>query len=137
MPEIDQMRCSDEEIIRGLVQAENSSGEAPKFTDNVIYVSGAYPQPLTSLEQLTAARTQRAALNQPRPNESSTCEIGRLVVAEARDMAYEFGKLTLRWDSPAGHRTGLDATYVRIWRKLGGEWMVEVSIVHPHRFLPQ
>ena len=47
-------------------------------------------------------------------------------------MAYEFGYGDLSWDTPEKKHISFEASYLRVWRKINGEWKVEVSFARPN-----
>ena len=113
----------DEQALRELIQQQNDGKDVIKYTDNAIFVSGAYPRaPIIGRE---AAKPFREELAKQRPNQSSKKHVERLVVSKSADMAYDFGSFTSTWDAADKKQTGFNGTYLRIWRKIDGEWQVD------------
>lgn len=123
---------SDEQTIRNLVAQENEGQQVIQTTDNHIFVSGAYPRPLIG-KQRNAEDQQRADnIKSKRQNFTQKSRIERLEVAQAGDMAYEFGYSDLSWDTPKKKHIAFEASYVRVWRKIDGSWEVDVFFARPN-----
>jgi len=114
---------ADERALRELVRLENEGKQVIKFTDQSIIASGAHPRPVIGPEARKQANEElsRNRLNQNRKN-----EIARLVISNSGDMAYEYGNFTLSFDTPEKKNVSFNGAYLRVWRKVGGEWMAEV-----------
>ena len=56
----------------------------------------------------------------------------RLAVSRSGDMAYEFGNFTMSFETPEKKHVNFSGSYLRVWRKVGGEWMVDVLSARPH-----
>ena len=123
---------SDEAILRDLIQQADEGKQVIKSTEDLIFVSGAYPRPLIGRKEFEAARPPAQEIAKLRPNEKSHHEVLRLVVSESKDMAYEFGNYTISWDGGDSKRTGVEGSYVRIWRKQDGVWKREVHFAKPN-----
>ena len=65
-----------------------------------------------------------------RQNFSNKRRIERIVVSKAGDMAYEFGYTDLSWDTPEKKHICFEASYLRVWRKINGEWKKRKYILH-------
>lgn len=123
---------SDEQTIRDLVAQENEGKHVIQFTDNRIFVSGAYPRPLIG-QQMNAGDQQRNdQMQKERQNVSQKSRIERLEVAQAGDIAYEFGYSDLSWDTPQKKHIAFEASYLRVWRKVQGQWKVDVFFARPN-----
>jgi ketosteroid isomerase-like protein len=120
-----QTTQSDEQRIRNIVQRADTDEGAIKYTENRIFVSGLYPRPIIGKRNEEEEKIYASA-RETRKNPELKTEIARLVVSESKDMAYEFGKRAMSWDNKDGKRTGFESSYLRVWRKIKGEWLVEV-----------
>ncbi|MCI0389972.1 MAG: nuclear transport factor 2 family protein [Acidobacteria bacterium] len=118
----------DERALRELVRLENEGKQVIKFTDQSISVSGAYPGPVIGPE---ARKKANEEVNRNRLNQTRKNEIVRLVVSKSGDMAYEYGNFTMSFDTPEKKHVSFSGAYLRVWRKVGGEWMVEVLLARP------
>lgn len=123
---------TDEQTIRDLVAQENEGKSVIKMTDDRIFVSGAYPMPMIGKEVSPENQQASDKIKAERRNFKQQFRIERLVVAQAGDMAYEFGYATLDWDKPDNSHVSGESTYLRVWRKLQGEWKVEVRFARPN-----
>jgi ketosteroid isomerase-like protein len=121
-------RKNDEQALRELLRLESEGKNVIKFTDQSIIASGAYPHPVIGPEARKQANEElsRKRLNQKRNN-----EIARLVVSESGDMAYEYGNFTMSFDTPEKKSVSFNGVYLRVWRKVGGEWMAEIVFARP------
>ena len=122
---------SDEQTIRSLV-AQQNAGKMPAFTDNRIFVSGAYPQPMIGKDMSDDNKAAEQRMKKERLNFRSTSTIQRLEIAKAGDMAYEFGTANLSWDTPDQKHVAFESSYLRVWRKLDGQWKVDVFFARPN-----
>lgn len=122
---------SDEQTIRSLV-AQQNAGKMPAFTDNRIFVSGAYPKPMIGKDMSDENKAAEERMKKERLHFRSTSSIQRLEVAKAGDMAYEFGTANLSWDTPDQKHVAFESSYVRVWRKVDGQWKVDVFFARPN-----
>lgn len=124
--------ASDEQTIRNLVAQEAEGKQQIQTTDDRIFVSGAYPRPIIGKEM--SAENQRISdqIKADRLHFSRKDRIERLMVSQAGDMAYEFGYSDLAWDTPEKKHVRFEASYLRIWRKLQGQWKVDVFFIRPN-----
>lgn len=118
---------SDEQLLRNLIQQENEGKNVIKRTEDSIFVSGAYRRPMIG-------RAARKAEGSPkdRLNESRKGELMRLVISQSGDMAEEFGNFTLSFDQPDKKHISFDGSYLRVWRKINGEWLEDAFFARPN-----
>ena len=123
---------ADEQAIRNLVAQANEGKNVVQSTDDVIFVSGPYPRPFIGK---TNEERQRIAdsLSKVRSNFSYKREIVRLVVAKSGDIAYEFGNGVINFDNANKEHQTVNNSYVRTWRKVNGQWMVDIVFHRPNR----
>jgi ketosteroid isomerase-like protein len=124
---------TDEQVLRNLIRQENEGKNVIKFTEDSIFVSGAYPRPLIGRENRRAAQQRSEELGKSRPNQITKREVKRLVVSQSGDIAYDFGDFTISYDAPDKKRTGFSGSYLRVWRKVGGEWQVDAFFARPNQ----
>jgi ketosteroid isomerase-like protein len=115
---------ADEQALRDIIQQQDEGKDVMKYTDNAIFVSGALPRPIIGRE--VGLRTKEE-IAKSTPNRTTKREVERLVVSKSADMAYEYGNFTTTHDGPDKKRTGFNGSYLRVWRKLDGQWKVDVS----------
>jgi len=129
-------RRADEAAIRALVAKMQTEPRAARRTDDAVFVSGLYPRPILFSEGKPVGDVQplAEARSEQRRNVQSRDEIVRLEVAAAGDMAYEFGNSTLAFDmaDTKEHRS-FNTSYLRVWRKVAGEWRIAAHFVRPNR----
>ena len=71
-------------------------------------------------------------MKKARLNEMQKTELVRLVIADSKDMAYDFGNFTLDYDTPDKKHVSFGGSYLRVWRKIKGEWMSEAFFARPN-----
>ncbi len=123
--------AADEQTIRGLV-AQFNTGKVPTYTDERIFVSGAFAKPQIGKEVSEEDKARRDKMQKERLNFKQNSRIQRLEVAKAGDMAYEFGLADLSWDTPEKKHIAFESSYLRVWRKVEGEWKVDVFFARPN-----
>ena len=47
-------------------------------------------------------------------------------------MAEEFGNFTLSFDQPDKKHISFDGSYLRVWRKIKGEWLEDAFFARPN-----
>jgi ketosteroid isomerase-like protein len=118
---------SDEQVLRDLVCQENEGKDTIKFTEDSIFVSGAYPRPLIGRAAREQAQSSRRITNR-----SIKDEVVRLVVSQSGDMAEEFANFTLSFDNPDKTHVSFNGSYLRVWRKKDGQWKVDAFFARPN-----
>ena len=118
---------SDEQVLRDLVRQENEGKKMIKFTEDCIFVTGAHPRPVIGRSALEQALSR---LN--RSNRLIKDEIVRLVVSQSDDMAEEFGNFTMSYDESNKKHISFDGSYLRVWRKVNGEWLADAFFARPN-----
>ncbi len=121
------LALSDEQVLRDLVRQENEDKKMIKFTEDCIFVTGAYPRPLIGRAAHEQARSHLRISNR-----SIKDEIVRLVVSQSADMAEEFGNFEMSYDEPNKKHISFNGSYLRIWRKINGEWLVDAFFARPN-----
>src|ERR1022692_205203 len=118
---------SDEQLLRKLIQQDNEGKNVIKCTEDSIFVSGAYPRPA-----IGRAAQKAEFRGKDRSNESRKGEVVRLVISQSGDMAEEFGNFTLSFDRPDKKHISFDGSYLRVWRKIKGEWLEDAYFARPN-----
>ena len=86
----------------------------------------------SSSEALSVMTAGSGAGHASRSNESRKGELVRLVISQAGDMAEEFGNFTLGFDQPDKTHISFDGSYLRVWRKIRGEWLEDAYFARPN-----
>ena len=123
---------TDEQTLRDLISRADTDPNAIKRTDDAIMVSGAFPRPIVGREQWEAMRSNRDGMKKARLNEMQKTELVRLVIADSKDMAYDFGNFTIDYDTPDKQHVSFNGSYLRVWRKIKGEWKGEAFFARPN-----
>lgn len=121
---------SDEQTIRDMIKQENENQVRPKTTEEVILAPVGTPRPFVGKQAYVAGIQE---LSKMRPNTKLNRVPERVVVAESKDLAYEYGNQTMSWDKPEGGRSEGQGSYIRIWRKINGEWLLEAFMARPNQ----
>jgi hypothetical protein len=118
---------TDEQLLRKLIQEDNEGKNVIKRTEDSILVTGAYPRPLIG-------RAVQEAVGPPRDrsNVSRKKEVVRLAISQSGDMAEEFGNFTMSFDKPDKTHISFDGSYLRVWRKIKGEWLEDAFFARPN-----
>jgi len=118
---------TDEQLLRKLIQENNEGKNVIKRTEDSIFISGAYPRPMIgrAVQEALGSRKDRS-------NESRKGELVRLVISQSGDMAEEFGNFTLSFDQPDKTHISFDGSYLRVWRKIRGEWLEDAYFARPN-----
>ena len=120
-------QARDRRMIRNLIRQENDGRRVIKYTNEPIFVSGAYPRPLTGAQARSELRDDNRGKRTVRQ------EMIRLTISKSRDVAYDFGNFRMSYDDPEGKRVSLSGSYLRVWRKLVGKWKVDALFARPNR----
>lgn len=118
---------SDEQLLRKLIQEDNDGENVIKRTEDSVFVSGAYPRPM-----IGHAAQEALGPHKDRSNESRKGEVLRLVISQSGDMAEEFGNFTLSFDQPDKKHISFAGSYLRVWRKINGEWLEDAFFARPN-----
>jgi ketosteroid isomerase-like protein len=110
---------TDEQLLRKLIQEDNEGKNVIKPTEDSIFVNGAYRRPTIG----RAAREKEESRLKDISNVSRKSEVVRLAISQSGDMAEEFGNFTLSFDKPDKTHISFDGSYLRVWRKINGEWL--------------
>jgi hypothetical protein len=118
---------SDEQLLRKLIREDNEGKNVIKRTEDSIFVSGAFPHSMIghAVEEALGPRKERS-------NESRKGEVVRLVISQSGGMAEEFGNFTLSFDQPDKKHISFDGSYLRVWRKINGEWLEDAFFARPN-----
>jgi ketosteroid isomerase-like protein len=127
-----QKSKTDETMLRDLISRADREPNVIKRTDDTIFVSGALARPLVGKQERAAMQSKMGEVNQQRINQIQKTELVRLVIAKSKDMAYDFGNFTLSYDTPDKKHVEFTGSYLRIWRKVKGEWMTEAFFARPN-----
>ena len=123
--------AAEEQHIRELIRrAQSGERDVIQATDDSIFVSGAYPEPIIGREEL---RKNAEQLRQQRRNMAATPLGERLVVvAQSGDLAYDYGTYHMEFDDAEGRHVAIDGASLRAWRKVDGQWKPAVTVAHPY-----
>jgi hypothetical protein len=111
---------TDEQLLRKLIREENEGKHVIKTTEDSIYVHGAYRRPMIGR---AAQEKEESRSLKDISNVSRKSEVVRLAISQSGDMAEEFGNFTLTFDKPDKTHISFEGSYLRVWRKINGEWL--------------
>lgn len=124
--------AGNEQTIRQLVADQNAGKQVIAYTENRIFVIGPFARPSIGKND-PAYRQVMDSLGNVRRNVKAIQQIVRLEVAGSGDMAYEYGEGQTEYDDQNNQHTAFTNSYVRIWRKVNGQWLVDVFFARPNR----
>lgn len=109
------------------------TADAALVTDDIVYVTGQYEQPLEGKQAIAEARQRlRQEPSRARKNEKRTTTIKRLRIADSGELAYEYSEAKNEFDRPDGTHVAGTVSMLRVWRKAGDSWKVEAAFIRPN-----
>ena len=120
---------TDEQLLRKLIQEDNEGKNVIKPTEDSIFVNGAYRRPMIGR---AAQEKEESRSLKDISNVSRKSEVVRLAISQSGDMAEEFGNFTLSFDKPDKTHISFDGSYLRVWRKINGEWLEDAFFARPN-----
>ncbi len=127
--------AAEEAAIRKIIAAHDQKGGGglegvPQLEDRVIW-TGSAKRPMVGdeKEQLLSASS---VLNRVPGHTTIKTEPIRIVIAESRDLAYEYGKVTTEFDLKSGEHVKLEAGLLRVWQKQDGNWKEAAVFTRPY-----
>lgn len=123
----------EEQVLRSLIEKErNGDATAIKRTNTYVFASGRFVRPIMGKPDEEQVKEDADAVAD-RKNQKMTSKTNRLEVAKSGDLAYEFGEYKLEFDRQNNEHVAIEGTYVRTWKKVDGQWMVDLHYVRPNR----
>ena len=127
--------ADEEAAIRKVIAAHDQKGGGglegvPQLADRVIW-TGAEKRPMVGDERGELLSTSSAPNRVPGHTTIRTEPI-RIVIAESRDLAYEYGKVTTEYDLKSGEHVKLEAGLLRVWQKQDGDWKEAAVFTRPY-----
>jgi len=116
---------AEEAAIRAVIAAAKTP-----YTDDSVFWTGLYKRPVVGKE--TPEPFPDSGIGK-RKNQKNTTKVERLQVAASGDMAWEFSYVHTEYDSdetPSQHKS-FDASLLRVWEKVNGEWKVAAIFGRP------
>ena len=123
---------TDEQTIRNLIAQENEGKNVIQSTDSIVFVAGPFPRPLVG-KMNPERQAISDSISKVRSNSTYKREVVRLVVAKSGDIAYEFGNGVINYVNPQKEPVVVNNSYVRTWKKVNGQWMVDIAFYRPNR----
>jgi ketosteroid isomerase-like protein len=123
--------AEEEAAIRKAIAASAGHVQDYSLPDSVFW-SGAYKRPTVGKETPEEVSGANAVSSRVPGSVKTTSEPIRIVVAESRDLAYEYGKYNLQFDLKSGEHVGFDGGVLRVWQKQNGEWKMAATFVRPY-----
>jgi hypothetical protein len=89
---------------------------------------------LEGVPQLAERVIWTGAEKRPMVGEHTTIktEPTRVVIADSRDLAYEYGKVTTEFDLKSAEHVKLEAGLLRVWQKQDGNWKEAAAFARPY-----
>ena len=121
----------EEAAIRKIIAAALTASTMPQLPDHIFW-SGPIKRPTVGDEKAEPKDYPNAIGNRVPGSQKARIEPIRIVVADSRDLAYEYSKGTVEFDLKAGGHVRADTGVLRVWQKQGGEWKVAASFARPY-----
>ncbi len=113
---------NEEQILQHIIKSKHYED-----ADDIWFMTNAYPHPIVGKDQLYSRID-----NLPRTNVERQDHPERIVVSPSGDMAYDYGHADQRWtDTGTGKKHHVRAAYLRVWKKVNGEWQVAAETARP------
>ncbi len=127
--------AAEEAVIRKIIGAHDQKGGGglegvPQLADRVIW-TGSAKRPMVGDEKEQLLGTSSVPDRLPGHTTIKTEPI-RIVVADSRDLAYEYGKITTEFDLNSGEHVKLEAGLLRVWQKQDGNWKEAAVFTRPY-----
>ncbi len=129
------INADEEAAIRKIIAAHDQKGEGglegiPQLADRVIW-TGSARRPMVGDEKEELLSTSSVPNRVPGHTTIKTEPI-RIVIADSRDLAYEYGKITTEFDLKTGEHMRLEAGLLRVWQKQDGNWKQAAVFTRPY-----
>jgi ketosteroid isomerase-like protein len=131
--------AAEEAAIRKLIVAGDQGGTEPgPHLPDVILWNAVYKRPTVGNEKREPFSGPTAVENRVPGSQKVKTEPIRIVIADSRDLAYEYSKGTVEFDLKSGEHVSFDRGLLRVWQKQGGDWKVAAAFYRPYdtAFLP-
>ncbi len=127
--------ADEEAAIRKIIAAHDQKGGGglegvPQLADRVIW-TGSAKRPMVGDEKEELLSTSSVPNRAPGHTTIKTEPI-RIVIADSRDLAYEYGKVTTDFDLKSGEHVKLEAGLLRVWQKQDGGWKQAAVFTRPY-----
>ncbi len=130
-------KAASVKAIKEIIEKENKGQRIFQFTDSFILINPALPYPFIGRQRTKEEQQMLADLKKDRSNEQLTRFPLRIQVAEAGDMAYEYGRYTVEYDNLSGQHIRNTGAYLHIWRKVKNSWKLEARFNRYNADVPQ
>lgn len=110
--------------IRKLIADIDVNGGRDHSLPDFIFWSGAYREPVIGGEddKVKQLDGKLSISDRDTGSEKLVTTPQRIIVADSKDLAYEYSIFTLKFDTKAGQHVRLEGAGLRIWQKQNGEW---------------
>ena len=115
---------TEEAAIRKLIAAIDANGNRDHSLPDIIFWSGAYKKPVIGHEDDKPKQRdgEGSITDRTLSTQKLVTTAQRIVVADSKDLAYEYSTFTLEFDTKAGKHVKFDGAGLRVWQKRGGVW---------------
>jgi len=122
--------ADDEAAIRKLIATADSGSAVALMPDRIVW-TGAYKRPIVGNEKGEYTGGPTSVPNRVPGTQKTKTEVLRIVVADSRDLAYEYSKGTVEYDLRSGEHIRFDRGILRVWQKQNGEWKEAAQFARP------
>ena len=116
--------ATEEAAIRKVIAAIDANGNRDHSLPDVIFWSGAYKKPVIGHEDDKPKQQvgEGGIADRSLSTQKLVTTPQRIVVADSKDLAYEYSTFTLEFNTKAGKHIKFDGAGLRVWQKQDGEW---------------
>jgi len=110
-----------------------NSGSLSKVSlPDLILWTGAYKRPMVGDEKGEPFTGTDDIANRVPGSQKAKIDVVRIVVADSRDLAYEYSKGNLEYDLKSGEHRSFMLGLLRVWQKQNGDWKVAAFFTRPY-----
>ena len=129
--------ASEEAAIRRQIAIFDSpAGGRDLYMSDRVFWSGAYKRPVMGTETSEPTGGERSIPNRVPGSQKGKTEPIRIVVADSRDVAWEYSRETLEYDLKSGQHVRIEDGVLRVWQKQNGEWKIAAAFLQPYDRVP-
>jgi len=122
---------ADEAAIRVLI-ADLSAGKRVPQTPDHVFWSGAFTRPSVGNERAPEKSGSDSPSHRVPGSGRTKVTPVRIEVSHSGDMAWEFSNAVISYQLKDGSKVQFDASQLRVWRKVAGQWMIAAHFSQSH-----
>ena len=125
--------AAEEAAIRKQIAITTTKGIEGITVPDYVFWSGAYKRPSIGAPKAADLRPGEGSIPDRVPgSEKRTTNVQRIVIADSKDLAYEYSRFTLAYDTKGGKHISFPGAGLRVWQKQSGEWKIAAMFMRPY-----